>query len=553
LLIGLATLVAYPVALRLPIETFGNLSTQDLWHVYLGGTIAAVGIPLAVGVCLRGVSSKTLARVNRFARPIFFASAAFFAIFVVWLAVLKLYSFHMYADLANNLEILWREVHGLGLTSPMFAERHGGLHWFGGHFAPIAFALAHLVFRWLPAPETLIVVQALALLSAGFPVMLYARERIDRDVGYWLGTAFFMYPTIQFVGLYDFGYLQLSIPFLCWAFYSWARRRVLLFYAFVLLALLCREEVGFVVFALGLYIALVEKRGRVGATTAVLGLGYSLTVIQVLMPWFRDRGELFYLQHYDAFGTTPVAIVTNVLTNPSSVARRLIEPTRIGNAVMFLLPLQFTSLASPALLAVTLPNVAAAFLTGAVSVYSFFLYYLSPSIPLIFFSSVEGLRKLARRVVPEIIGPWIGLGALVTTMMFGPSPVSLAFWNDGYKLGEFHATNFHRTHYAVTDHARSALRLARLVPRDVVVSAEQPFLPHLFDRSRLYVFPRLSPDVDYVLIDRKHPLKSGFGETYLDFRRRPEYYYAMIESAPQQWILIHEEDGVRLFKRRRGV
>src|SRR5207245_8173965 len=119
----------------------------------------------------------------------------------------------------------------------------------------------------------------------------------------------------------------------------------------------------------------------------------------------------------------------------------------LANLVMFLLPLQFTSLAAPALLAVTLPNVASVFLADAISVYSFFLYYLSPSIPFIFFSSVEGLRKLARRVSPEVIGPCVGRGALVTSVMFGPSPVSLAFWDEGYKLGEFHAMNFHRRHY----------------------------------------------------------------------------------------------------------
>src|SRR5207247_1052949 len=119
--------------------------------------------------------------------------------------------------------------------------------------------------------------------------------------------------------------------------------------------------VGLVVFALGLYIALVEKHRWVGATTAVLGLGYSLTVMHVVMPWFRDTREVFYLYHYDVFGTTPAEIIKNVLSRPSTVAHRLAEPTRLGNVVMFLLPLQFTSLASPALLAVALPNAVAVF------------------------------------------------------------------------------------------------------------------------------------------------------------------------------------------------
>jgi uncharacterized membrane protein len=382
--------------------------------------------------------------------------------------------------------------------------------------------------------------------------MLYARARIGPTTGYWFGGAFLMYPTVQFIGLYDFGLLQLSIPSLAWAFYMWISQRRVAFFGFLVLAILCREEVGLVVFALGLYLIGAERAWYSGAVASVLGLAYSTIVILWVMPWFRESGDAFYLTHYEALGGAPADILKNIVTSPRSMIRLLLEPTRIGNLIMFLLPVQFVSLLSPGLLAISLPNVAATFLAGPLSIYSYFLYYLSPSVPFIFFAAIEGARRLSHKIEPSIVGPWIGVGALVTTVMFGPSPISRAFWNQEYRLGSFHSMNFHRSHYVVTEHALMALRVVRMVPNDAIVSAEQPFLPHLFNRRRIYVFPTLTPDVEYVLIDRNHPLKSGFGETFLDFRQRPDYYYAMVEGNPGRWTLIHETDGIRLFRRKRG-
>jgi len=468
-------------------------------------------------------------------------------VFVVFFATRKLYSLHMYADLANNVEILWRWTNGLGLTSPMFEAERMGYHYFAGHFSPIAY-IAALPFSLWSKPETLIVTLVVALFSGSIPIVLYAKERISPTTGYFWGVIYLLYPTIQFTGLYDSGYLQFCIPAIAWAFYCLYKRHLAGYWAFIIVALICREEVGLTIGLFGLYIALAKKDWRTGFGTAICGWLYFFIVLAYIIPSFKTKtdGVMLQVRNFQQFGATPKDVITFLILHPLTILRYLVAPVRLGNFVLFVLPLLGLSLGSPLILVCAF-NILTSFLANSISIYSYMLYYLSPSIPFLFFAAIETARKLEGTGQIAGISETVCVGALACSIMFGPSPISCSFWMKEYKLGVFHSTNFHRSHYSITQHAIEGRRVAAMVPKDAVVSAEQPYLPFLYDRKKAYIFPFLPPEVDYVLIDRRHPLKSGYLDTYLDFRQRPEHYYQMLEAHPGRWRLIFEVDGIRLF------
>lgn len=549
----------------------GDPGRASLAALYLKGIILAVGLPAAASIMLYTCSERVLGKIDRWGRAVFYAYASFYFVFVVALGVLKTRSFHTYADLATHLEILWRASQGLGLTSLMSEEYWKGSHWFAAHFTPIAYVIALPLFKMFPGSGVLIMLQTVALMSAVIPVMWYARDRLGASAAYWAATSLLLYPTLQYVNLYEFEYLRFSIPFLAWAFYAFHRRWMWTYAVMCGLALLTREEVGLVVFMLGLYALLAKKERLAGGVTMGVALAYSLVVFGVVIPSFRESGGLVYLQSYSGLGNTPREIVGNLLFRPGETLWLVLDPIRLGNGVMFLLPFQFLSLAAPGVLLIALPNVVSTFLSGSVSHYAFVLYYLSPAIPFIAFAAIEGMRSLRDAVgrrgaatptpgdgegdvgrATVCVTLFVFLGAFLANVFFGASPLSLQFWNRDYRVGEFYSTNFHISSYLVSPHARVAHAMVKRVPGDAVVSAEQFFLPHLYNRKRIYVFPVLKPDVDYILIDRNHPLKTGWDETYLDFRRRPEYYYRLIDNDPDRWTLVAEADGVQLFARRDG-
>lgn len=530
----------------------GDPVLARLGRLYLGGVFLVAGLCLAAGLALTGASDHLLRRLDRAGPIVLGGYAAFYTVSMVALGLLKTQALHTYADLGTHLEILWRARNGLGLTSLMSETYWGGSHWFAAHFTPIAYLLILPVFAAFPGVTSLVVLQTVALASAAVPVALYARDRLTPAAGPWAGLAFLLFPTLQYINLYEFEYLRFSIPFLAWAFYALHRRWTWCYAAAVGLALATREEVSLIVFAIGLYAVLAERRPRLGWATAAAGLGTFVLAVGVVIPSFREGGGLVY-ERWFMIPDAPAQWLLSMAT----------DPVRIGNAAMLLLPFQFLPLVGWRILLVAVPNLASVFASGSMTHYAYFLYYVAPSVPFLAFSAIDGVDRLRSRLarpgtllaerwehVTRCIMLVVALGALGASVLFGPSPISLQFWLPDYRLGEFHSTDFHWSTYKVTPHARAARAVASLVPRDAVISAEQPFLPHLYDRRRMYVFPALGPDVEYVLIDRGHPMKTGWAETYLDFRRRPEHYYAMVEADSARWALVAETDGVRLYKRR---
>lgn len=511
-------------------------------RIYGSGILLVV---VVVAVIEYALSDRSI-DVDRFGR-LFLSACVLIPISCFAIAELKYYNLRMYADMANNLEIMWRATHGYGMTSPMFARSHTGLHWFAAHFAPVSYMLAQ-PFRILPGPEYLNALMAFVIPSAAIPIYLYARDRLGAKSAVWVASSVLLYPTIQYLGIYDFGFLQLCIPVLCWAFYAsyrgWTRR----FVGLCVLAVLIREEVGITVFMLGLYSAHYHKSGRVGIAVASGAIAYSLLAITVFIPSFRSGPGLLYLSHYGAFGDSVRDVALNLLRRPWISLPVIFTPIKIANAAMYLLPLMLTPLLGFPILAIAAINVLTSFLATPMTIYSFMLYYLSPTVPFLFMASILGIDRLRRKGI--LMRPEVSMAAcaLVCSVLFGPTPISLSFWVKEYKLGEFHSTNFHHSNYTDFVHSGTGRRVARLVPKDAVVSAEQAYLPLVYDRRKALIFPELPEETQYVLIDRKHPYKAGFLDTYEDFRSRPEFYYARLTS--DAWAEVESDDGVVLFRRR---
>ena len=66
----------------------------------------------------------------------------------------------------------------------------------------------------------------------------------------------------------------------------------------------------------------------------------------------------------------------------------------------------------------------------------------------------------------------------------------------------------------------------------------------------MLVFPSIENDINYVLIDKNKKEKAGWDDTFLSFRKDPQFFYnEFIES--NEWNLEIENNGVMLFKRNR--
>lgn len=519
-----------------------------LLKVYAVGSSCTVVAAAATWWAAR--DSRVQAVLQRAAMPAMLASALFFAGSVILMAIGKAAALNQYADRATHLEILWRSTQGLGLTSLMSEAFFTGSHWFAAHFTPILYVAYWPFFKLFPGQTVLTVLQTIYIASAALPLFLFARKKLGVPPACLVVSAFFLYPTNHYIALYGTAYLELAIPALAWALWALEEDRTAAFLTAAITALAVREEVALVVTMLGVC-AFLRGRRALGAGVAIAGAIYFVFALKLIIPSFRSDDSLVYMSNYKSWGTTPLEIVLGAVSNPFATMVKLLSAPRLGNAAMYLLPLAFMPLLDPLGLLIALPNIGTTFMSDSVTNYNFTLYYLCPTLPVLFFSAVRGIERLVKfrplSTLPASAA--VAAAALSCAFFFGPSPISRQFWDPGYTVGNFRSTSYHRSQYSATPAAAAARRLAGLVPPEAAVSAPQHLLPLVYNRRRMLAFPALDEGIDHVLIDRSRTNIAGWAETYEDFRARPEHYYALIEK-DANWTLVAEDGATRLYRRK---
>ena len=166
-------------------------------------------------------------------------------------------------DLGLHAQVFWNTSHGR-----LFASSIEVNNYLGDHVSPIILLLAPLYRLW-PDPSGLLVFQALVLACAALPLALLTRRLLKPswpDGAYLaslvLALVFLSYPALGFVNRFEFHEEVLVVPLLLLAFLCLETRRPRWMSAALLLALLCKEDVGLTVAAFGLFVAWRQRDSR---------------------------------------------------------------------------------------------------------------------------------------------------------------------------------------------------------------------------------------------------------------------------------------------------
>ncbi len=522
------------------------LEYGNLFFIYLIGIISVLLFSFATYL----LSNKYSIILNKnHTTLILIFSFFFYFISALNLSILKINALNYYLDFATHLEILWRNSQELGLTSLMSEKFFGSKYWFSAHFTPIVYLTYAPIFKVLPTPYIIPISQTLFLCSSLIPLWLISKKYFDKNLSRLLISSFFFYPTIFYINIYGIAYIELCIPLLLWLFYFFEEKKNIFFILTLFLSLLIREEVSLVTSFIGIYI-LIKKRYLLGMATLLLSLIYFYLVMSIIIPYFNGGNTHIATSIYEGLGNTYIEIINKIFFNPIEVINKIMIVPKIGNFVMILVPLLFTPLLSMPIFLVSAPNLVLTFLSDSITHSSFILYYLSPSIPIFFYAMISGINNLKKFKLLNMnaLIQAILIGSVSTTIFFGATPISIAFWNKNYSVGNFYTTNFYQSAYKEEKKDKAAKKIAQLIPDNAMVLAEQHLLPLLY-KKRMYVFPDIHENIEYVFIDRFNKKKTGgLDGTYMKFRKNPEFYYNQYFKN-SDWMVVNEELGVTLFKR----
>jgi uncharacterized membrane protein len=423
--------------------------------------------------------------------------------FFAWLSVMRHEMLETNAmDLGYTDQVVWNTLHGRFYRFSTFRDapidlpldqfrRTDTLLAYHAEFLLAPLSLTYLIYD---SPATLLVLQSVVLGLGALPAFWLARTHLGSSfAGVVFAAAYLLAPAVEGANLSDFHAVSLTATLLLFAFYFLHVRRYGPFFVCVVLAASTKEDIPLLILMIGLYAAIVLREWTAGTITSLLGLGWFLICIKVILPHYNGLPTSPFFQRVTIFGPTIKDSILNLLHDPLPLWRWLRQPEILTYLGGLLSSAGFASLFSPIVLALSAPVVAMNILSRWSWTYSEGAHYSASILPFVIVSGIYGVgivsRWLSRWAKLPRQGVVNGLAAVVLLIsgihhyQIGISPLS---------------QSYHRPR--MTPHQRLAKAFMALIPPGAPLSTSSGLYPHLAHREKAYFFPAVN-DAEYILID----------------------------------------------------
>ena len=458
------------------------------------------------------------------------AGIVLYALVFSFVAVTRHVTFQTHAlDLGYYVQLTWNIARGHG---PYVSLPE--MHAWGDHLSPIMYLFAP-AFWVVPGAVVLLVAQSVALALGAVPVCALARRRVaDARPAAAFAVLSLRNPSLHGINVRDFHPAAIAIPLLLAALYFAEVGRPGLFALAAAGAMLCREDASLPVAGLGAWLALAHGRRLWGAATAIVAIAVLVAEVRFVIPWFR--GEPYpHLARYAQYGHSLGDIVLGLLRHPGRVVGTLLSAERLVYLGALFAPLAFLPLLAPADLIGAIPALAQNLLSSDPILHHHRTQYQSFVLPFVIAAAIGGYARLARRSP----GRW-PVAVLVVAAI-----VSLA-------LAARTVNNLAVVRWRPSPEQRAASGVLGQVPRDAVVSAQDPYVPHLSLRSHVFVFPVGIERADHLVLNvASYPWRNLPGvtmeregnEMLITVPGGREHRYAIVAAAGPHLLLRAETAG----------
>lgn len=417
-------------------------------------------------------------------------------------------------DMGAFAQTFWNTVHG----RIMFNNLEEAPNHLGVHMAPWLFVLVpgYALFQ---SPYYLLIIQTIALALGAWPLYLLAREVLKNEKwALFLAGGFLLYPTLQWLNIFDFHEEPFFVPLFLSAFYFVERKnwkRAAIFFA---LAASTKENAILAVTFAGIYLLLNKEGRKLGLGIIIASLAYFFVAVKVIMPALG--GGLIRFDRYANLGATPGEVVQNVINNPLVLVSTVWVKPKIFYVLWLFLPILFLPLLAWTSLILLVPGLAQNLLTLFEFQFTGLYQYDGIILPGVWIGVVYGLKKILERWPPRTRIVFVGLTITIVGAFFLRSPISPLHFPSGFFTSSPRSTAFRE--------------LVKFVPPKVSVAAQTNLVPHLSNREHAYMLGREPFPVDIVLIDSKDsfgfPSAEAFQAYYDNYISTDKYEQKILED-----------------------
>lgn len=401
-------------------------------------------------------------------------------------------------DLGNMEQVVWNVTHGRGftMTDPYGTAQVSRL----AFHADWLLAVLAPVYALFPRAETLLLLQTLIVASGGLAVFLIGRRLFESS---WWGVLFaamyFLNPGLQWATIFDFHPVTLAAPLILWSIWLVMDRRYWWVAVTAGLALLAKEEIGLALAAIGLYVWLVQRERRWGAILTLAPLVWSLVMLLVVLPQFRDQSVGQAEVYRTAFGTGAASIIRGAAQDPVQFLRAMTAHQNLVYGWQLFSSVGVLGLFSPWWLAAT-PEYVINALSLKPAQHLIISHYTSGLTPWLIASTLWGTWWVRRWLMKKIratprainlaLAAWLTVFTVYSVWSLSPLPrtphdqTKFVTWRNAY--------------------ARPVRDWTRRIPVAAKVSVTNDVGSQFARRQFLYSFPLGIDQADYIVVLENH-------------------------------------------------
>lgn len=399
-------------------------------------------------------------------------------------------------DLAIYSQMLWNIIHG-SLHSTIIGVN------LLGHHAHVLFLIAPVYFLF-QTPLTLLFIQTFFLAIAAYPIFLIAREELNPKMALAIVVIYLLYPALGYTNMYEFHVPVFATAFLAFMFYYFKKADFKGFVLFMLLSLLCQENISLIIIPVGIYAFFVKKGIKWAAVPILSGGVWFWIMVGKVIPYI-NKDTVAYFSIYDQMGNSISEIAKFMITHPVHVAKIIITRWNMVFLLALFMPLCFFSILSPQIL-IILPVLMQHLLSKRLLEQTIYGHYTAEMIPIIFISAIYGIKRffkipyIKRNLRQGIFISIILVSAIISNICLGPH-IRLIVEHKQFRRD-------------IWDYQKQYF--INMVPNDAGVVATFEFLPRLCHRKNLYSFHQVVSGF-YTLSNKPFQLPGQVKYALLDF------------------------------------
>jgi uncharacterized membrane protein len=410
------------------------------------------------------------------------------AVYAVVLIVVCLWKYGLFAynaiDLAYFNQVFRNMLHGQFFTGSI--HPHSSL----GDHAELAMPLLLPLYALFPDPRTLLILQTIALALPAWPLFLIAKRRmagsrlpdpVKKMFPLIAALLYLACPFVQNVNVFEFHILPFALLPLFLAVLEYEKGRKWPFIAWILLALLVREDVALVVGAIGL-MAWLEKKKSFWILAPMLLAGLWFLGAMKLISLFAPAGGYKFMIYYAWLGKTPLEMLWNSVRHPLRLLGHILTFSNLEMLLGFGMPFVYIFFLRPKrliLAAGPLLQIILGSPGGGELILQ--MHYASLFLPALFLASIEGAEA-----IPAVINKMSSWRIAEASELFALIFVGCSLYGCVVQSPLLGVAARLISPGDGPGRAAAAEALLARIPPDASVAASYALLPQLSSRASLY-------------------------------------------------------------------